>query len=62
MVPDPTTVYFHLPNNLSVRVHKEYDKFTEELTSYFPHEKEDILKFYGECWKVSMIIEVTVAL
>ncbi|KAG4982512.1 hypothetical protein AAZX31_10G082500 [Glycine max] len=52
VVPDPTTVYFHLPNNLSVRVHKEYDKFIEELTSYFPHEKEGILKFYGECWKI----------
>ncbi|KAH1262332.1 Prolycopene isomerase, chloroplastic [Glycine max] len=52
VVPDPTTVHFHLPNNLSVRVHKEYDKFIEELTSYFPHEKEGILKFYGECWKI----------
>ncbi|CAJ1967331.1 unnamed protein product [Sphenostylis stenocarpa] len=52
VVPDPTTVHFHLPNNLSIRVHKEYDKFTDELISYFPHEKEGILKFYGECWKI----------
>ncbi|XP_057424941.1 prolycopene isomerase, chloroplastic isoform X1 [Lotus japonicus] len=52
VVPDPTTVHFHLPNNLSVRVHREYDKFIEELTCYFPHEKEGILKFYGECWKI----------
>ncbi|XP_027363468.1 prolycopene isomerase, chloroplastic isoform X1 [Abrus precatorius] len=52
VIPDPTTVHFHLPNNLSVRVHREYDKFIEELTSYFPHEKEGILKFYGECWKI----------
>ncbi|KAK7392737.1 hypothetical protein VNO78_21184 [Psophocarpus tetragonolobus] len=52
VVPDPTTVHFHLPNNLSVRVHKEYDKFIEELASYFPNEKDGILKFYGECWKI----------
>ncbi|XP_058771286.1 prolycopene isomerase, chloroplastic-like isoform X3 [Vicia villosa] len=52
VIPDPTTVHFHLPNHLSVRVHKEYDKFIEELTSYFPHEKDGILKFYGECWKI----------
>ncbi|XP_017977023.1 PREDICTED: prolycopene isomerase, chloroplastic isoform X2 [Theobroma cacao] len=52
VIPDPTTVHFHLPNNLSVRVHKEYSEFIEELTSRFPHEKEGILKFYGECWKI----------
>ncbi|XP_020233134.1 prolycopene isomerase, chloroplastic isoform X2 [Cajanus cajan] len=52
VVPDPTTVHFHLPNNLSVQVHKEYDKFIEELIINFPHEKEGILKFYGECWKI----------
>ncbi|OMO95042.1 Carotene isomerase [Corchorus capsularis] len=52
VLPDPTTVHFHLPNNLSVQVHKEYNEFIEELTSKFPHEKEGILKFYGECWKI----------
>ncbi|CAK8571266.1 unnamed protein product [Lathyrus sativus] len=52
VIPDPTTVHFHLPNHLSVRVHREYDKFIEELTSYFPHEKDGILNFYGECWKI----------
>lgn len=52
VIPDPTTVHFNLPNNLSVRVHKEYSEFIAELTSKFPHEKEGILKFYSECWKV----------
>ncbi|GMH29117.1 hypothetical protein Nepgr_030960 [Nepenthes gracilis] len=52
VVPDPTTVHFHLPNNLSVRVHREYSDFIMELTSKFPHEKDGILKFYGECWKI----------
>lgn len=52
VIPDPSTVHFHLPSNLSVRVHREYNEFFTELTSKFPHEKEGIFKFYGECWKV----------
>ncbi|XP_009797222.1 prolycopene isomerase, chloroplastic isoform X1 [Nicotiana tabacum] len=52
VIPDPTTVHFHLPNDLSVRVHREYDDFIQELVSKFPHEKEGIIKFYSECWKI----------
>ncbi|GAB2230161.1 hypothetical protein Droror1_Dr00014418 [Drosera rotundifolia] len=52
VIPDPTTVHFHLPNNLTVRVHREYIDFAAELVSKFPHEEEGILKFYGECWKI----------
>lgn len=52
VLPDPTTVHFHLPNDLSVQIHREYSDFIAELVNKFPHEKEGILKFYGECWKV----------
>nr|AFS32633.1 carotenoid isomerase [Narcissus tazetta] len=52
VVPDPTTVHFHLPGNLSVRVHREYSDFITELINKFPHEKEGINKFYSECWKI----------
>ncbi|CAL5435803.1 unnamed protein product [Camellia sinensis] len=52
VIPDPTTVHFHLPKNLSVRVHREYSEFIAELVIKFPHENEGILKFYGECWKI----------
>lgn len=52
VIPDPTTVHFHLPGELSVRVHREYNDFIEELISKFPHEKEGINQFYDECWKV----------
>ncbi|KAG9144909.1 hypothetical protein Leryth_026722 [Lithospermum erythrorhizon] len=52
VIPDPTTVHFHLPNGLSVRVHREYSDFVTELVSKFPNEKEGILRFYGECWKI----------
>ncbi|XP_078172533.1 prolycopene isomerase, chloroplastic-like isoform X2 [Carex rostrata] len=52
VIPDPSTVHFHLPNQLSVRVHREYDNFISELISKFPHEKQGILQFYGDCWKI----------
>nr|XP_043637711.1 prolycopene isomerase, chloroplastic [Erigeron canadensis] len=52
VIPDPTTVHFHLPNSFSVQVHREYNDFVSELTSKFPHEKEGILKFYDVCWKI----------
>ncbi|KAI4310633.1 hypothetical protein MLD38_035597 [Melastoma candidum] len=52
VIPDPSTVHFHLPNGLSVCVHREYADFIGELIGKFPHEKEGILKFYGECWKI----------
>ncbi|XP_031274353.1 prolycopene isomerase, chloroplastic-like [Pistacia vera] len=52
VIPDPTTVHFHLSNDLSVQVHREYSEFIAELTSKFPHEKEGILAFYDECWKI----------
>ncbi|KAI5017254.1 hypothetical protein ZWY2020_037632 [Hordeum vulgare] len=52
VIPDPSTVHFHLPGALSVLVHREYDDFIEELVRKFPHEKEGILKFYGTCWKI----------
>ncbi|WOL10884.1 prolycopene isomerase 1, chloroplastic [Canna indica] len=52
VIPDPTTVHFHLPGELSVRVHREYNKFVSELISKFPHEKEGIHQFYNVCWKI----------
>ncbi|KAG1333887.1 putative Prolycopene isomerase 1, chloroplastic [Cocos nucifera] len=52
VIPDPTTIHFHLPGELSVRVHREYSEFIRELISKFPHEREGILKFYRECWRI----------
>lgn len=57
-VPDPTQIHYHLPKSpahpdgLQVRVWRDYEKFIEELTAQFPHEKEGIRKFYDDCWKV----------
>jgi prolycopene isomerase len=51
-IPDPVQIHYHLPNNLKVKVHRDYEKFLQELTAYFPHEKQGIRQFYNECWNV----------
>ena len=52
LIPDPTTVHYHMPNGLSILVHRDYEDFIDELNSRFPHEADGIRGFYGECWKV----------
>ncbi|ACK70676.1 carotene isomerase [Gloeothece citriformis PCC 7424] len=51
-IPDPVQIHYHLPDGLDLKVHRDYEKFIEELTRHFPHEKEGIRRFYDECWKV----------
>jgi len=51
-VPDPVQIHYHLPKGLDLKVHRDYEKFLQELTSYFPHERQGIRQFYDECWKV----------
>ena len=51
-IPDPVQIHYHLPNNLELKVHKDYEKFLGELSNQFPQEKEGIRKFYDECWGV----------
>ncbi|ACA99879.1 MULTISPECIES: carotenoid isomerase [Cyanophyceae] len=51
-IPDPVQIHYHLPNDLEVKVHRDYEEFLTELTARFPHEAKGIRKFYDECWKV----------
>lgn len=51
-ISDPVQIHYHLPEGLDLKVHRDYEKFLEELTSHFPHEREGIRRFYDECWKV----------
>ncbi len=51
-IPDPVQIHYHLPNDLKVKVHRDYEKFLQELTTCFPHEKQGIRQFYDECWNV----------
>ncbi len=51
-IPDPVQIHYHLPKDLQLRVHRDYEQFIQELSDRFPHEKEGIRKFYDECWRV----------
>jgi len=51
-IPDPVQIHYHLPNELDLKVHRNYDRFLQELIAYFPHEQQGIRRFYDECWKV----------
>ena len=51
-IPDPVQLEYHLPNNFSISVDKNYDQFIGKLTASFPKEKEGIRKFYDTCANV----------
>ena len=51
-IPDPVQLEYHLPNNLSISVDREYEEFISKLSDRFPKEKEGIRRFYGTCKKV----------
>ena len=48
-IPDPVQLEYHLPNNFSISVDKNYDQFIDKLSASFPNEKEGIRKFYDTC-------------
>jgi prolycopene isomerase len=51
-IPDPVQIHYHLPQDLTVKVHRDYEKFLQELGERFPHERQGIRRFYDECWSV----------
>jgi prolycopene isomerase len=57
-IPDPVQIHYHLPAKLDLKVHRDYEKFLQELTEHFPHEKVGIRQFYDECWKVFNCLNV----
>jgi prolycopene isomerase len=57
-IPDPVQIHYHLPQNLELKVHRDYEKFLQELSHHFPHEQEGIRQFYDECWKVFNCLNV----
>jgi prolycopene isomerase len=57
-IPDPVQIHYHLPKNLELKVHRDYEKFLQEVTHHFPHEQEGIRQFYDECWKVFNCLNV----
>lgn len=51
-IADPVQIHYHLPENLELKVHRDYEKFLQELITIFPKEEKGIRGFYGECWDV----------
>ena len=51
-IPDFVQIHYHLPGKLEIKVHRDYEKFLQELTAKFPHERKGIRRFYDECWQV----------
>lgn len=51
-IPDHVQIHYHLPDNLDIKVDRDYEKFLQNLIAYFPHEAEGIRRFYDECQKV----------
>ncbi|MFM6131338.1 MAG: FAD-dependent oxidoreductase, partial [Sphaerospermopsis kisseleviana] len=51
-IPDPVQIHYHLPGDLELKVHRDYERFLQELTAYFPQEREGIRRFYDECWNI----------
>ncbi|NET10787.1 MAG: carotene isomerase, partial [Symploca sp. SIO2B6] len=49
---DPVQIHYHLPNDLTLKVHYDYENFLQELIARFPHEATGIRQFYDECWAV----------
>ncbi len=57
-IPDPVQIHYHLPDGLDLKVHKDYEKFLQELIAQFPHEEKGIRQFYGQCWQVFNCLNV----
>jgi prolycopene isomerase len=51
-ISDPVQVQYHLPDELDIKVHQDYEQFLQELFAKFPHEAQGIRRFYDECWQV----------
>ncbi len=51
-IADPVQIHYHLPQGLEVKVHRNYEKFLQELMTRFPKEARGIRQFYDECWRV----------
>jgi prolycopene isomerase len=57
-LPDTVQVHYHLPGEFDLKVHRDYEKFLQELGDRFPHERQGIRQFYDECWKVFNCLNV----
>lgn len=52
VLPDPVQIHYHLPQGLDLKVDRVYEKFLQNLTTYFPNQSQGIRQFYDEAQKV----------
>ncbi|MGL5034219.1 MAG: FAD-dependent oxidoreductase, partial [Microcystaceae cyanobacterium] len=45
-VSDRVQIHYHLPQELEIKVHRDYEKFLQELITRFPQEEKGIRCFY----------------
>ena len=58
-IPDPVQLEYHLPNNFSISVDKNYEQFINKLSASFPEEKKGIKKFYDTCASVFKCLDLS---
>ena len=51
-IPDSVQIHYHLPDDLDLKIDRDYEKFLQNLIAYFPHEAKGIRRFYDECQRV----------
>ncbi len=51
-IPDAVQLEYHLPDDLSMAVDRNYDDFIARMSARFPHETKGIRAFYDTCWQV----------
>ncbi len=51
-IPDPVQIHYHLPGNLEIKVHRDYENYLQELIQKFPLERQGLRRFYDAFWQV----------
>ena len=51
-IADPAQLEYHLPDDLTVAVNRNYESFISILVAKFPEEEKGIRAFYNTCWQV----------
>ncbi|MGF1602382.1 MAG: carotenoid isomerase [Thermosynechococcaceae cyanobacterium] len=51
-IPDPVQIHYHLPKDLEIKVHHEYENYLQELIEKFPAEREGLRGFYDAFWPI----------
>jgi prolycopene isomerase len=51
-IPDPVQIHYHLPEGLEIKVHRDYEKYLQELSHVFPETRQGLRHFYDAFWQI----------